>query len=181
MKTILGRNDLNVKEVKKISSEYVMFREKDVVEWNKYVSTKSKENSAYNPSTREFVFQDKEMYKIYKELCFKRDSIPKIQDTRIESLKKIDPVFTKRYRQYSYAKECGNKAVRFDSKDTFIPPFVPKFTIHKKQHAIMEEMTNKKKVSNKRPNIEMEILREKTKLFVNSLNDAEESKSNKDF
>ena len=176
MKTILSRNDLNVKQVSKISSDYVAFREKDVVEWNKYIVNKAKGKSEYNPSTREFVFHDKEMYKLYKELCFKRDSIPPIQDTRIESLRKIDPVFTKRYRQYVYARDCGNKAVRFDMRDTFIPPFVPKFTIIKKQHAIIEENSNKKNVS-KRPNMEMELLREKTKMFVNSLNDNEENES----
>ncbi|RNA07345.1 hypothetical protein BpHYR1_021354 [Brachionus plicatilis] len=101
-----------------ISSSYVTFKEKDMVEWNKYAQIRvPKKIADEREHDEKFEFKDKEKYKIYLELCEVRDSLVKIPQSKIERNKKLDPIFTKRYKQFVFAKSC-NRAPEFDQGDT---------------------------------------------------------------
>lgn len=65
MRPILPRNKTIIKPgLNKISSDYVDFKEKDMVEWNKYAYRKSRVKSG-DVALDEFVFEDRELYEIY--------------------------------------------------------------------------------------------------------------------
>ena len=166
MKVIKSRLESKYVNTSKINSSLSMkYKGKSIVEWNKYIKTEDRSGTKDNFS--HFTFQDRPTYKIYLQLCDKRDSIPPCSPERIETLKKTDPVFTKRYRQFVFGTACGNKAVRYDSTDTLIPPFVPKFTIEKKKGEIIQK--NKNKRIDKKLKAENELIREKTKHFFDSI------------
>lgn len=166
MRTILPRNQTYINpNTNKITSSYVSFKQKDLVEWNKYLTHK---NIYGEMDFSDFVFEDKELYKTYVDLCTKRDSIPECSAIKIEELKKQDPVFSKRYRQYIFAKSC-NRAPQFDTKDFFVRPIIPKYTLQKKKQEIINENINNLNRSKKLFEIEMNMIREKTQEFLRNI------------
>jgi hypothetical protein len=167
MRPILPRNKSIINpHANKIASQYVTYKEKDVVEWNKYLYRRRK--SFGDVDVSRFVFNDEEMYAFYVSLCEKRDSIPELPREKIEECKRNDPIFSKRHRQYEAAK-FTNKAPLFDAKDYFIPRFIPKFTIQKrKQEIIRKNQMSRGNTNNFRK--EMESLAQRTKSFIEKIN-----------
>ena len=78
-----------------------------------------------------------------------------------------DPIFSKRYKLFIFGQACGNKAPRFDRSDSHIPKFVPKFTLEKKKIEMVQK--NTKKREDKKVKQENELLKEKTKSLMNSI------------
>ena len=89
---------------------------------------------------------------------------------RIDTLKKTDPVFAKRYKQLLTAK-VTNKAPKFDINDYYAPMTIPKGSkslIRKKEEIISVS----KKVEVNKPKIfkiEMEKVDAKVKHYVQNL------------
>lgn len=91
MKVIKSRLDAKKTNIHKINKTLEsQYKGKSIVEWNKYVTNEDKSGTMEDFS--HFHFHDRNMYKIYLQLCDKRDSIPPIESSRIENLKKSDPV-----------------------------------------------------------------------------------------
>lgn len=120
-----------------ITNSYVTFKEKDLVEWNKYSQIQIPKKIMDEIERDEnYEFKDHEKYRIYLELCETRDSLIKIPESKIQNNKKLDPIFTKRYKQFVFAKSC-NRAPEFDQKDTVIKPFCHKNLIKKQMEKII--------------------------------------------
>jgi hypothetical protein len=95
----------------------------------------------------ELLMEDKKFKKIYQELCMQLKSVPKWQPERIKELKQVDPIFAKRYRQFTSAKAC-NKAPLFDCNDNLLAFKLPKSALSKKKENIADSFRNEKQ----RPN-----------------------------
>ena len=132
---------------KGITSSYVIYKEKDLVEWNKYARVQIPKRLELEKELDEkFEFTDIEKYKIYLGLCETRDNFEKIPKSKIERNKKLDPVFTKRYRQFIFAKSC-NKAPEFDHRDNSIKPCFNKNMIKIQREKIIDDKPIKKEKS----------------------------------
>lgn len=95
---------------------------------------------------------------------------------KIDELKSRDPIFRKRYHQYEISK-FSDKVPQFDSSDTqsfVISKMIPNnFSIQKRKKEIISQQQNME--ANKSSQIfqsEMQFLREKTKSFIDSINDS---------
>jgi len=100
-------------------------------------------------------------------LCAERDNVPKESPQRIETLKKTDPIFAKRHKQFVSAKVC-NKAPKFDANDYYATIRLPKQAkvIKREQKEILSVVNN---VQINKPKIyreEMEKVEVKVKEFV---------------
>jgi hypothetical protein len=177
MKTILSRYQLadlskhphlhTKANSTKITSDYAekLFKaSRDLVEWNKFQLKKMEENGEVK--YEDFEFRDRDLYKIYVELCNIRDSIPAISEKKIEQLKKNDRVFSKRYNQLNYAR-VANKAPKFDNRDNEIPTYVPKMLLKRKQDEIITK--NISKIPAPACKKELQLVRRKTKAFLLNL------------
>lgn len=102
------------------------------------------------------------------DLCKKRDNIPHCSLERIEQLKKLDPIFLKRHKQYILCKAC-NTVPQFDPKDLYKYKFIPKFTIKRKKEEIIKEKSQFVK-SKTFYQLEMEQNLKKSKDFIHKLN-----------
>lgn len=130
-----------------ITSTYVLYKEKDLVVWNKYAKIQIPKRLELEKEQEEkYEFTDLEKYKIYLRLCETRDNFVKISQSKIERNKKLDPVFTKRYRQFIFAKSC-NRAPEFDQRDINIKSCFNKnmIKIHKEK-IIDDKPTKQEKV-----------------------------------
>ena len=68
MKIIRSRLDSKQANLSKINSSLSLkYKGKSIVEWNKYIKTEDKSGTLENYS--QFTFQDRQMYKIYLQLC----------------------------------------------------------------------------------------------------------------
>lgn len=66
MRPILPRNKTIIRpELNKISSDYVDYKEKDVVEWNKYSYFRRKQMNEGDVPLNDYVFKDRNLYEIY--------------------------------------------------------------------------------------------------------------------
>ena len=147
MKTVKPRHKvfLETEKAKKINTSMLNFKEKDMVEWNKYKAQDSKQTKDYDPitsSSSSFTFQDKELYKIYVDLCSNRDAIIPLNEEKISQMKKSDPVFSKRYSTW-FLSATLNKPPKFELKDNQISHFVPKYTIEKTKKDIISRNSAK--------------------------------------
>ncbi|CAF0748976.1 unnamed protein product [Brachionus calyciflorus] len=115
------------------------FKEIDLVEWNKHFSiqTKKKKSNDDDELVHNYEFKDDDKYRVYLRLCETRDSLEKLSKTKIESNQKIDPIFSKRYRQFSFARSC-NRAPEFDHNDLYIRPLKQKTLIRKGMNEIID-------------------------------------------
>lgn len=91
----------------------------------------------HEESLEVFVFEDRNLYRTYLDICRERDEVPHSQPQRIEILKKRDPIFAKRYKQFLSAKTC-NKAPKFDMKDFTLPSKLPKSTLKREREKMIK-------------------------------------------
>jgi hypothetical protein len=141
MKTVKPKHKVfaETEKIKKMNASMLLFKEKDVVEWNKYAAPNSKQIKDYDPNTfssSDFTFQDEDLYKIYVDLCSNRDAIPPLDENKINNLKKSDPVFNKRYSTW-FLSATLNKPPKFEIKDYKISHFVPKYALEKTKKDII--------------------------------------------
>ena len=117
---------------------------------------------------KESLFEDKNLYQVYLDLCAQRDNVPERSASRIEALKKKDPVFAKRYKQFLTAKNC-NKAPNFDLNDYLIPVTMPKSALLRKKDQIIKEVNEERERSAKMQRAEMQLIEKKIKVFVQNI------------
>ena len=166
MKIIKSRLDQTASSKLKVPIT-IRVKENNVNDFNS--SKYSSINNTHINNYSKFVFEDRNLYKIYMQLCNKRDSIPPCSPDRVEYLKRTDPIFSKRYRQFNFAVSCGNKAVKFANKTVFISPYVPKGTVEPKAPTPIVEILPKNSHIDRKLKLETEMIREKTRLFVRSI------------
>ncbi len=152
MKTVKPKHKVFVEteKIKKMKTSLLLIKDKDLVEWNKYTVQNSKQTKDNDPITslsNDFTFQDKELYKIYVDLCSNRDAIIPLEEEKIKQLKKSDPVFNKRYSAW-YLSATMNKPPKFEINDNQISYFVPKYTIEKTKKDIMARNSAKNEMRN---------------------------------
>ena len=111
------------------------------------------------------MFEDKNLYKSYLEMCRERDQVPRSLPKRVDILKIKDPVFAKRHKIFLSAKIC-NKAPKFDLKDYSLPNKLPDATLRREREKIIK---SKNSVTYEKPKLlalEMENINKKVKNFV---------------
>lgn len=167
MKPILARNKTFVNPHKdRIVSDYVSYKEKDLVEWNKYLYRKR--NLLGDVDLTNFVFSNEDIYETYLRICEIRDSLPLIPAEEIKQHRNKDPVFSKRYKQFE-AAQVTNRAPIFDMKDCTIPRFTAKYTLQKIKLEIIKQNERNRTAKNRHKQ-ELEMLTEKTKTFIERIN-----------
>jgi hypothetical protein len=118
-----------------------------------------------------FEFEDEQMYRIYVDLCQKRDSIPPLSKETVQNLMDRDPIFKKRYREYLQFR-AKYKAPNFELKDNYFMPSISRAEIDTQiQH--MEKQNpdgfNVNSAPNKLPNLNIDHVLEKAKKFLNDI------------
>ena len=142
----------------KVDPEVVKRKTKSALELNR--AKKLEEDSL-----EVYVFEEKRLYDNYLNLCQERDKIPRSLPQRIDVLKKRDPIFAKRYRQFLSAKTC-NKAPKFDPRDNLLPMKLPKLTIQREKEKIIKLVQKKPYQKPDYFKIELERINERVKTFV---------------
>lgn len=91
------------------------------------------------------IFEDQKLKNIYLEICRQRDAVPRHSKEKIELLKRIDPVFAKRYKEYKSAVISGH-APHFNVNDhnLMYSKKTPKNKIDKQKQGIITLMNTDK-------------------------------------
>ncbi len=107
----------------------------NIAAWLKYKNDKKKREKKGKIDT---VFLDEKLEKKYYELCAQRDQVPRHTSEEIENMKKRDPIFAKRYKQFISSKMNG-KPAHYDENDLNARVFVPKWTIERQKQVMISE------------------------------------------
>ena len=119
------------------------------------------------------IFEDQSLKNIYLEVCRQRDSVPRYNKEKIEVLKKIDPVFAKRYKEFKTAIISGH-APQFNTNDHNLTysKKTPKNKIDRQKQGIIMLMNNDKySQPQKIMKEERNKFDRRVKFFIHSLDD----------
>lgn len=167
----MGMNTNNLHRSKSVTSKRVVkfnYNNTDpelVKRKVKSASEINKSNDLEDDSLEVFVFNDRKLYDNYLELCFERDQVPRSLPQRVEILKKRDPVFAKRYKQFLSAKLC-NRAPKFDDKDNIFQVKLPKLTIEREKQKFIKLVQSAPHQKPDYLKIELERINHRVKTFV---------------
>lgn len=118
----------------------------------------------YFGDSRNFEFKDEKKYKYYLKLCELRDSTIVVPKEKIKELKKRDPIFAKRYKEFLKFKD-KYRAPQFDPEDHYRLPPIPRLFLERQKEMIVKEKDAQ--AAPKLPKVDMKPLFDKCQQFLN--------------
>ena len=163
-------------KTRKIKMNLAKYKEKDLVEWNKFqakhTKLKNQEEDEADELLAGFTFEDRKCYQAYLNLCASRDSMIPLSDKRINELKQQDPVFNKRYEKWYFSTLC-QRPPKFEAAEINVSKFISKKAMENVKRDIMAKRAAKEEFEHGYKK-DVAIALERSKTFIKMLSELEE-------